>query len=400
MTYPGDLSSSKDLFVLDFVAEPELLIERGKAAGITQAHTLEVAAWCSELNEQLKVLAVEAGVELQLMGGNAASLRLDASAQRGSRDNDYLTTATEQQIDALVARLAEKFVSLPKPLMRPKRISDEGKMKLPLVSYTVRVPSLTVTNEETLFAKIEFHLEDELPPGEQVTGRPFALGRDVTDALPALPYQVGLKLIVFDDPPVGIPPAREDAIPRQMHDIDLVAAKMTEPAHWELLGPYVRRRYEKERRFQGLDLEDDAPWLGIVGRMDDWATCDTDDAKWTMITNFQTNQVGKPSRRSVGDWRARARRIQAMAALVSRDRSDLYLRALALQERVNPEITGRESRAPRAALGEVMGEHWKAHKSKLNGYGLRTTFWEAVAVCDDHEARLQELADVLNSVSS
>lgn len=333
------------------------------------------------------------------MGGNAASLRLDASAQRGSRDNDYLTTATEKQIDALVDRLAQRFASLPEPLLRPERISVEGKMKLPLVSYTVRMPSMTVANEETLFAKIEFHLEDELPPGEQVIGKPFAVGREITNVLPALPYQVGLKLIVFDDPPVGIPPARDDAIPRQMHDIDLLAARMTNATDWALLGPYVRRRYEKERRFQGLSLGDDAPWAGIVRRMDDWAACDTDRGKWTTITNFQTNQVGKSTRRPVGDWRARARRIQTMAKLMSKDRSDLYLRALALEQRIDPTIGGRQARAPRAALGQVMGEHWTAHKNTLNGYGLRTTFWESVAVCDDHDTRLQELADVLTAAS-
>lgn len=60
MTFSGDLGSSRRLFVLDFVENPDVLIERGKAAGITQAHTLEVAAWCAELHEQLKILAPSA----------------------------------------------------------------------------------------------------------------------------------------------------------------------------------------------------------------------------------------------------------------------------------------------------------------------------------------------------
>lgn len=397
MTYAGDLDDHLRLFILDFVRAPDTLRERGRDAGITHNSTLELAAWCAELNEQLKLLATEGGVALQLMGGNAASLRLEASAQRGSRDNDYLTTATAE-IDALVAGLARRFEAVPEPLMRPKRISDAGKLKLPLVSYTVPVPSLTVGHEEILTAKIEFHLEEELPPGEQVTGRPFAIGRDLTSPLPALPYQVALKMIVFDDTPVGIPSEREDAIPRQMHDIDLLAAKMTDPAQWEKLGRYVRRRYERERGFHDLGLDDQAPWAGIARRMDTWARCDTDTIRWTAIGNFQNNQVGKAARRSAGDWRARARRIQAMGSCAALGRTDLYLRALALAQAVDPTLTGRPSRQPRAALGSVMGEHWETHKSKLNGYGLRVTFWEVVATCDDLEARLDDLERVIESI--
>lgn len=398
MTYPGDLAAHHGLFILDFVADPAAMLQRGRDAGITQNHTLELAAWCAELNEQLKLLADERGIQLQLMGGNAASLRLDVAAQRGSRDNDYLTTATESEVAALVQALAVRFSDLPDQLFRPERISDEGKMRLPLIAYRVPVPSLTIGNEEILRAKIEFHLEDELPPGEQVTARHFALGRDTTNEIPALPYQVGLKLIVFDDPPVGVPPARESAIPRQMHDVDLLAAKMTDPLHWKKLGPFVRRRYEKEQRFQGLELNPAAPWNGIERRMNNWAACDTDIAKWTTISNFQNGEIAQASRRSQGEWRARARRLQVLARSARDSQTDLYLQALAVAQRISPTLSGRNSRTPRAQLGSVMGDHWDAHRSKLNGYPLHATFWEALAVGHDLQATLAALTPVVRSL--
>ena len=70
------------------------------------------------------------------MGGNATALRRDASAQRGSRDNDYLTTATEGEIDALMTAMEAKFAALGGELFVPKRMSSAGKLALPLVSYT------------------------------------------------------------------------------------------------------------------------------------------------------------------------------------------------------------------------------------------------------------------------
>ena len=71
------------------------MVEQGRRNGITQNYVGEISAWCVRVNEQLKLLAAEHRIELQLMGGNAASLRLEAAAQRGSSDNDYLTTASE-----------------------------------------------------------------------------------------------------------------------------------------------------------------------------------------------------------------------------------------------------------------------------------------------------------------
>lgn len=395
MSYPGNLTAHHELFFLDFVANPKALLARGESADITHSYTLEITAWCMELNEQLKALAADMGIALQLMGGNAASLRLDAAAQRGSRDNDYLTTTSEPEIQRLMDRLAERFAALPEPLLRPRRMSAAGKLPLPLVSFLITVPALIVENRETLEAKVEFHLEEVLPPGQDVTGQPFAVGQPLTTTIPALPFQIGLKLIVFDDPPVGIPPERDDVLPRQMHDIDLLARTMTDPGDWGQLGPYVKRRYTKERQYQGLDPEPDGPWTGIQRRMNDWAQCDRQPEKWKAIQNFQTGQIGRSTRRSAGEWRARANRLAVMAQTAATDRTDLYLRALQLEEHLDPNLSGRQARKPRAAIGAVMGEYWTANKAKLNGYGIHVTFWEALATGPDLEARLDELRDVL-----
>ena len=93
---------------------------------------------------------------------------------------------------------------------------------------------------------------------------------------------------MLDDPPVGIPPERRDVIPRQLHDIDHLVHLMARE-DWDVLAPYVRRRYEKERRFQGLESEDEAPWAGIERRLAGWSESDDPGSEQaTLINNFQT----------------------------------------------------------------------------------------------------------------
>jgi hypothetical protein len=384
VTWTGDLRPFAELFVLDFVRDPSIIVEQGKRNGITQNYVSEISAWCVELNEQLKLLAAEHGIELQLMGGNAASLRLDAAAQRGSSDNDYLTTASEAQVEALVAALESKFAGLVGELFKPKRMPSAGKLALPLVAYTLTVPSLTIGNRETLEAKIEFHLEEELPPGQPVTGTPFAVGQELTTRVPALPYQLGLKIIVLDDPPVGIPPERRDVIPRQLHDIDHLVHLMVRAEDWDALAPYVRRRYEKERRFQGLQPEDEAPWAGIDRRLAEWAESDDpDDDKATVINNFQTGQIGKTSRRSPAEWRARARRLSVVCRCARLpDPGALYEGVLAAETRIDVKLSGRPARALRQKLagatdagrqasGRKASERHQSARDVLGGIGNR-----------------------------
>ena len=53
------------------------------------------------------------GLHLLLMGGNGAALRMDLSSLRGSADNDYLTSASPQDVQALLDALAHRFSGMP-----------------------------------------------------------------------------------------------------------------------------------------------------------------------------------------------------------------------------------------------------------------------------------------------
>lgn len=97
------------LFKLDWVADPVIALEQARELGISDPHFIEMSAWCAEMHAHLAELAEERELPLLLMGGNAAALRLEAAHQRGSRDNDYLTVATETDIFGLMDALTARF---------------------------------------------------------------------------------------------------------------------------------------------------------------------------------------------------------------------------------------------------------------------------------------------------
>jgi hypothetical protein len=99
------LTAHLSLFKADWIGDPDRLKALARHHKYNDLFTAELAAWCAEVHEHLHDLEDTVGVELLLMGGNAASLRFDAIQQRGSRDNDYLTTASPRRYRTAHGRL-------------------------------------------------------------------------------------------------------------------------------------------------------------------------------------------------------------------------------------------------------------------------------------------------------
>jgi hypothetical protein len=103
-----------------------------------------------------------------LMGGTAAQLRVDLREQRGSRDDDYLTAASNETIAALMQELADRFAAVEEPYFRPElKIPADRTQELPMVTYEVPVPALLGHTDAEGVAKhvlkLEFHLVETLP---------------------------------------------------------------------------------------------------------------------------------------------------------------------------------------------------------------------------------------------
>ena len=306
------LGENVGLFKADWIADPDLLAQRMRDAGVADRYTAELAAWCAEIHGHLRELAAELGIELLLMGGNGASLRFDAIRQRGSRDNDYLTAATPEDIERLMERLGRRFAPLGE-LMQPRPYEPKKPVRaLPLATYVIRVPLVldhgdTVGNE----VKIEFHFEQQLPAFELITG---ALGPaatpEITAALPELPYQIGIKLMTLAAEPVGIEEAnRAAAVPRQMYDLDLLLAGL-DADRWAALSDYSCERYAEECERCDTEVSPGEPFDGMRARLERWGDCLDEQAQpWLTIRAAQQSGLRVPVHLRPWGWRARAYRL-------------------------------------------------------------------------------------------
>ena len=388
-----DLSAHAGLFALGWMTNPDQAVADASARGISEPHAIEMSAWCAELHEQLRLLAEEREMPLLLMGGHAAALRLEAAAQRGSRDNDYLTTASEHDIVALMDALQAKFAdAFPEPLFRHRRLTGgENAEPLPLAAFVVDVPSLLDPNAVVLAVKVEFHIETDsglFPEGESVRGAFYGLNESVTAQLPRLPYQVALKLMTLHESPVGLMPQYEPAFPRQMWDVDVLVAQMKTAAQFVTLAEYSERRYAKEEAQRDREPERGGPWAGIDRRLLSWAP--PSDEQWRSIEQFQSAQMTRASRRPREQWAARVARVRLLFRLLSARDDATWRRALSVEKMIPerpPPALVKQVRARVAGVCEV--------PPKTLGQFPRRAYWEHLAAVDDHAAALDAFADAL-----
>jgi hypothetical protein len=374
-------TSQQHLFKLDWVRDPLLLAEQQRVTGITSQYTAEIAAWCLELHEQLRDLAQDTGLQLLLMGGNGAALRMDVASMRGSADNNYLTSARHGDVQALMDALGRRFSGMPDGLLQPQRIpKPEGAEELPLLAYRVAVPKLFDPNPmiEVLTVKLEFHLDDELPPSDTVTVAHGVVGQSLTAQIPQLPYQVALKLMTLVQPPVGIDIDREAAIARQIYDLDALLAAMAQPADWDALSTYGARRYTKETAQRTLPSADDQPWSGARWRLQEWSTCIERNTRfWHHINAMQSSQLARASQRTPEEWATRCHRlIVATRCLQNTEPYEPWQRALSAERLIPPKPQGTELRSLRRAIRQV---------TKLPVGHPRASFWAALAQAENHE---------------
>jgi hypothetical protein len=303
-------------------------------------------------------------------------------------------------MDKLVARFAPHFEE---PLFRYRELPGGPDAEpLPLVAFAVDVPAQLDRNaqEGRLSIKLEFHIEDDpalFPEGESVSGQFFALREDFRAILPRLPYQLALKLMTLVAPPVGIDTPREDAVPRQLYDLDALLAQLHSQEQWDTLASYTARRYVKEERQRDREPHPDGAWPSIADRLDEWAQAEDPERRFgQLINSFQTSQVARATKRPLAQWRGRARRLQFAARCLAMGAEGFarWHRALEIESRID-EPAGRNLRAYRTALSEVVGT-----PARQLGQFPRVVVWEHLAMAEEIDAALDALDEGLAAAAA
>jgi hypothetical protein len=394
----SDVDEHLYLFKADWIRDPTILRENVREAKLNDLFTAEIAAWCAEIHEHLRELEAELGVELMLMGGNAASLRFDAVEQRGSRDNDYLTVASRADIARLMSKFAERFAVVPGYLEPTIYTPKNPVPELDMVAYEIPVPlRINHGNATNNKVKVEFHFEEELPPAETVSGALGPARGEMTARLPGLPYQIVLKLMTLAADPVGIDEEhRSGAVPRQMYDLDLLIASIVENEEWEHLTSYSARRHRHECTYWKVNVGSGEPWDGIRARLLAWSDCvDEAGARWVEIHSIQQAQLRREVHLSPWGWRGRALRLIFASECMRLGAGgwDLWQRAV----EVSSIVPRKKAKAYKGVLATLPDTTASTLPLELHDY-----VWQALALggATPIARRLDEVEAMLRSVQN
>lgn len=344
------------------------------------------AAWCFELHANLSRLWPNER-DLIVMGGHATFLRVAAlGAQRGSRDIDFIVRLSTEEIEGLVRKAASSM----KQAAAAAGMSTDGlfepevytptaaTLPLDMDTFVMRAPSPIVLGKgpKDVQVKAEFH---RVPPGawpesDVVKGAPYGLAGTSTVRIPRLPWQIALKLATLRTPPIGIPDAREDRLPHQIHDLDFLFAEAARHPKLDYLGP-AESHDTYERAVHGMAGSTPDQWRDTQSRLSALAERITTRDLPEPYGSFERSQPGRARRLGEGPaWRARIRRVQvAVGALGAGSFSDEWPRlcaAAALVEgpqgkaiyRKALASRGMQRMAPLHAYWEVMAGSDRAER--------------------------------------
>lgn len=363
-----------ELFLTDLVSDPAGVIARAAQLGIRNKSVAELAAWSWELGMQVHETATRFGIPLLLMGGTAAQLRFRVEVQRGSRDADFLTTASREQVAQLAASLetnlgqaGERDPIFRVRLYQPRRTTRD----LDMLRYDVTVPSLIGQPPPTI--KLEFHFWDALPPNEPLTGHVFPFAAEVRQQVPVIAYQIGLKLRTVALPPIGIEPHREDELPKQFYDLDWLFAVMR-PDELEAVGAAA----PQVAVYEGGETDGADLWPGIEHRLYAWASGMSSDANMQRRIDQYQQQVPAAARLTAGGWRVRLRRLAVAARCAETGDVERWTAAIALAR----QLSRARDRTP-------IETRWEQERGSLPARDLQALnpeglWWEYLATGGSH----------------
>jgi len=394
------IAEHSDLFFTDWVTDPSSVQESAAEHGIKNDFTLEISAWCSEFHMQLQKLAEEQSLDLILMGGNAIAIRMNVSAQRGSRDNDYITSATEDEIVHLLEKFKARFSDFPDPFFCYDPLIPAKSNNLPLFSYKIYAPALLTRpiDGDTIQVKVEFHqgAASIMPDTERVTGRFLTSSHVMNARIPKPPYQFALKSVALSAPPVGIPPEREEDIPKNLYDLDLLLPQITNHESWLDLLKYSSSHYQIECGYCKITPRAGDNWQGFIDRLEAWNDCASKDTQhWKTIDKFQSVQLAKPSWTTSTKWFARVSRLQFLGQCLLQDEPGWaeWDAALKMSQRLLP-VSGKDLREQKKVLADATNTY---HKMIVD---VQAHFWKSLASESDPTARSLMLQNLDANVST
>ncbi|MCX6132633.1 MAG: nucleotidyl transferase AbiEii/AbiGii toxin family protein [Ignavibacteriales bacterium] len=277
----------------------------------TQAIKVETFLWDLELFGQLQR---RLGERVALKGGAAAQLYLAPERQRTSVDIDVIYLGSASGIPDVLASIHRDLGEDDLYFKFNKHTPLNPKTVLPLETYYVTVPA--VTAKAPINIKLDFHLMDtlELPVVELEGAAAFVVPLAFKPRCISASALLGDKLLTLAQGSVGIPPEREDDIPKQLYDlhelsriVDTRDVSTVIRAMGTLFARELAVRTEKVTLLEAL-----GQMIVLLERYSGLDSAKSDKAARDAIQNFRSNYEPRPFRNPIA-WGIVSKRLQLLA---------------------------------------------------------------------------------------
>lgn len=279
------------------------------------------------------------------------------------------------------------------------------KTNLPLETYFV--PVATVSGKTPINIKVDFHLMEtlELPVVELDGAAAFIIPLDFKPRCLSAAALLGDKLLTLAQGSVGIPPEREDDIPKQLYDLDGLSRKV-DGRDFGAVSQAMETLFARELvvRSERIALpEAIGQMVALLERYAGLDSAKSDKPARDAVQNFRGNHEPRPFRDPIA-WGVASKRLQLLVRCIAASVENplAYLRRV---DRLETGTTFEEERfreeKPRL-LGTLNKEFLDVLKSqgrpeiakRLKNSRVERILWEVLTV-----SNVEEIEGIIRSTS-
>jgi hypothetical protein len=395
------LIHDRKFFELDHIRD------RQTRHNFTQAVKVEMFLWDLELYGQLQR---HLGETVVLKGGAAAQLFFAAEKQRTSVDIDVIYLGDEESLPETLAAIHKNFGEDDLYFKFVRYEPENPKTQLPLITYFVPVPTVTGAQRPANI-KIDFHLMDEfdLPTIELDQASAFVVPLAFKPRCLSPGALIGDKLLTLAQGSVGIPPEREDDIPKQLYDLDGLTTVVSDE-EFEALQTAMEVLFDRELSVRPEKVPFERALEQMIVLLERYSGLDahrSDLRARTAIQNFRGNYEPRPFKDLI-IWGITSKRLGFLVKCIS-SRVNNPLSQLKNAKRIEKIVALEQVRFKEDRIRlqqELREEFFAVLKSqgrpetakRLKNSRLERLFWEIVTPSNLEEIQKKVMAKTANIV--
>lgn len=382
--------------------EPDYIAQRQAQYNFTQAIKVATFLWDLELFGQLQR---KLGEQVVLKGGAAAQLYFAPERQRTSVDIDVIYLGDASAIPDVLASIHQAFGGDDLYFKFGKHTPLNPKTSLPLETYFVPVP--TVLGKTPINIKVDFHLMEnlDLPVVELDEAAAFIIPLNFKPRCLSAAALLGDKLLTLAQGSVGIPPEREDDIPKQLYDLDGLSRKV-DGRDFGAVSQAMETLFARELvvRLERIALpEAIGQMVALLERYARLDSAKSDKPARDAVQNFRGNYEPRPFRDPI-TWGVVCKRLQLLVkCIAARVENPLsYIRSadrleamITFEEEKFKEMKPRLLGALRKEFLEVLRAQGRPEIAKrLKNSRVERILWEVFTV-----SNIEEIERIATSAS-